>query len=149
MKNLIFVFVISFFVSSCSFNQDSNGQYVLLPIESVEMSNVYYVGSTSEIKIKFRRPTDCHMFNKIHYSSEQQSRIIAIEVVKLNQNNCLPDNESIYEVPLYFKPTTSGIYTFKFWLGVDENNVNQYLIHEVNVLTSNKNQQFEFRATHK
>lgn len=134
MKRIVFILTLSFLFNSCNIGEAEDRDFVLLPVESVEMATEYSIGNISEIKIRYKRPTDCHIFNKIYYSYDQNTRFVAIEAVKLNQSNCAPDNESVFEIPLYFKPESSGTYIFKFWLGVDEQNVDQYLIHEVDVL---------------
>jgi hypothetical protein len=133
MKKILLILILSFVFNSCDVGGTEDKDFVILPIESVEMPTEYSLGTISEIKVRYIRPTNCHIFNKIYYTYNQNTRFVAIEAVKLNQSNCTPDNESIFEIPLYFKPESSGTYTFKFWLGVDEQNVDQYLIHEVDV----------------
>ena len=103
----------------------------LMPVESVTMPATYTVGNISKIMIKYRRPTQCHIFNGFYYDINENVRTVAIQAVKLNQSNCPDDSENIYEVPLDFKPTTAGEYTFKFWTGVDANGVDQYLVYDV------------------
>lgn len=134
MKHFFLILLASFFLNSCSIGESENSEFVVLPIDSVEMPTSYSLESASIIKLRYKRPTSCHIFNRILYSADQNTRIVAIEAAKLNQSNCTPDNESVFEIPLYFRPTAPGIYTFKFWAGKDSNNVDQYLIHEIEVL---------------
>lgn len=125
-----------FALSSCSVSTDPDREFIVLPIEQVEMPTSYTLGNISKIKIKYKRPTDCHIFNGFftnYESSNLYDKVVAIRTVKLNNSNCTPD-DSVFEINYEFKPTAPGTYTFRFWLGLDENGVDQYEIHEVVVL---------------
>ena len=131
MKKIALLLLIAITICSCSVNDSSDRDFVLMPVESVTMPATYTVGNISKIMIKYRRPTQCHIFNGFYYDINENVRTVAIQAVKLNQSNCPDDSENIYEVPLDFKPTTAGEYTFKFWTGVDGNGVDQYLVYDV------------------
>lgn len=136
MKNLIILLSMFFALNSCTVGSDSDREFILLPIEEVEMPPSYTVGNLSLIKIKYKRPTDCHIFNGFYTNYESSNiynKVVAIRTVKLNNSNCLPD-ESMFTVDYEFKPTEPGTYTFKFWLGTDANGTDQYETHEVEVL---------------
>ena len=133
MKKLILLLLIAITISSCSVGDGPDRSYFLLPVEEVTMPASYTVGNISQIMVKYRRPTQCHIFNGFYYKVEENVRTVAIQAVKLNQNNCPSDTESIYEIPLDFKPTAAGNYTFKFWIGADDNGVDQYLVYDVEV----------------
>lgn len=134
MKKFILLFITALAISSCSLNDEPDRDFVLLPVESVVMPTSYTVGNISRITVKYRRPTDCHIFNGFYYSIDQSTRTVAIQAVKLNNSNCLPDDDNLFEVPLDFKPLSTGTYTFKFWLGTDDNGIDLYETHEVEVL---------------
>ena len=72
-----------------------------------------------------------YIFDGFYFDVNGSERTIAIQAVKLNQNNCTDDTESLYEIPFDFRPTVSGEYTMKFWLGTDESGIDQYLVHEI------------------
>ncbi|MET0760301.1 MAG: hypothetical protein ABWZ56_07765, partial [Flavobacterium sp.] len=132
-KNLVFFFMLVFAVSSCSVDGVPQSEVVALPIESVIMPNTFAVDSISKIILKYRRPTDCHVFNGFYYDINENIRTVAINAVKLNQDNCQDDSQNLFEVPLNFKPTVEGNCIFKFWTGTDTNGVDQYLIYEIEV----------------
>lgn len=131
MKKIALLLLFAITISSCSLSETPDRDFVLIPVEEITMPDTYVVGNISHIKIKYRRPTQCHIFNGFYYDINENVRTVAIQSVKLNQNNCPDDSESIYEVPLEFKPTATGNYTFKFWTGVDGNGVDQYLVYDV------------------
>ena len=131
MKKIALLILIAITISSCSVSDSSDRDFVLMPVESVTLPDTYTVGNISHILVKYRRPTQCHIFNGFYYDINENVRTVAIQAVKLNQSNCPDDSENIYEVPLDFKPTTDGDYTFKFWTGVDGNGVDQYLVYDV------------------
>ncbi len=131
MKKLALLLLIAITISSCSLSDTPDRDFVLMPVETITMPDTYTVGNISQILIKYRRPTQCHIFNGFYYDIDENERTVAIQAVKLNQTNCPDDSENIYEVPLDFKPTTAGDYTFKFWTGVDGNGVDQYIEYDV------------------
>ena len=131
MKKIALLILIVITISSCSVGDSSDRDFVLIPVETITMPDSYTVGNISKIMIKYRRPTQCHIFNGFYYDINENVRTVAIQAVKLNQSNCPDDSENIYEVPLDFKPTTAGDYTFKFWTGVDGNGVDQYVEYDV------------------
>lgn len=133
MKKIVLLILIAFAVNSCSINDEPDRDFVLMPVEEVIMPDNYTVGNISPIIIKYRRPTQCHIFDGFYYDIDESTRTVAIRAVKLNQNNCVDDTESLYEIPLDFKPAVEGNYTFKFWIGEDVNGVDQYLVYDVEV----------------
>lgn len=136
MKKWIFILSIFFALNSCTVGSESDREFILLPIEQVEVPANYTLGNISIFKIKYKRPTECHIFNGFYTnyeSSDAFDKIVAIRTVKLNNSTCLPD-DSMFEVNYEFKPMTPGTYTFRFWLGPDENGVDQYETHEIEVL---------------
>lgn len=136
MKKWIFIISIFFALNSCSVDSETDRDFVLLPIATIEMPMNYSIGNISRIKIKYKRPTECHIFNGFYSEYENTdlfTKTVAIQAVKLNNSGCQED-ESLFEVDLEFKPLVEGVYTFRFWIGKDENGVDQYEIREVEVL---------------
>ena len=131
MKKIILLLLIAITISSCSLSDTPDRDFVVIPVETVTLPDSYTAGNIAHIMVKYRRPTQCHIFDGFYYDINENVRTVAIQAVKLNQNNCPDDSASLYEVPLDFKPTTAGDYTFKFWTGVDENGVDQYLVYDV------------------
>lgn len=134
MKKLVFLFMLVFAFNSCALDEEPKSEYALLPVESVVMPEEFVVNQVSVITVKYRRPTNCHIFNSFYYEVNQNIRTVAIETIKLNQDNCQDDSESLFEVPLSYKPTVDGPYTFKFWTGTDANGADVYLTYEIEVL---------------
>ncbi|RTY95960.1 hypothetical protein [Flavobacterium sp. GT3R68] len=133
MKKLVFLMIFALALGSCSVGDDTNSEFVVLPAEGAVMPNKFKVDSVSVITVKYRRPTNCHIFNGFYYDVNGTTRTVAINAVKLHQNNCQDDSETLFEVPLNFRPTTDGSYVFKFWIGDDANGMEQYLSYDVEV----------------
>jgi PBP1b-binding outer membrane lipoprotein LpoB len=133
MKNVFLILFFSLILSACSVGDAEKSEFEVLPILDVDMPAVGSISQATEIKIYYRRPTDCHVFNRVLYRVDQYTRTVAIESVKLNESNCSVDNVTEFEIPIPFNPSEAGIYTFKFWIGTDQNNVNQYLVKEIEV----------------
>ena len=131
MKKLVLLLSLLFAFNSCSTDDGDNFRFELLPVESVEMPVNFNVNVINQIKIKYRRPTTCHLYDGFYYNYEGITRIVAINAVKLKSNTC--ENaieEGPYEVILDFKPTESQTYLFKFWTGTKASGVDEYLEYE-------------------
>ena len=131
MKKIFLFISIVLVLISCSLNNEPENEIVQLPVVEVTMPATFSVGNISRILVRYKRPTQCHIFNGFYYNINESTRIVAIQCIKLKQNNCPVDPGDLYEVPLDFKPTVSGNYTFKFWLGTVDNMVDQYLTYEI------------------
>lgn len=131
MKKIFFLLASVIVMSSCSIGEDPQSEFVLLPVSEVELPTAYKVDSISVFNLKYTRPTDCHIFDGIYYDAVDATRVVGIRAVKLLQGGCSPDDQTVYEVPLRFKPAVSGTYNFKFWLGTNSAGVDEYLNTEV------------------
>lgn len=131
MKKLFFLFTLIVILSSCSVGDDADRNFTLLPVYEVDVPNKFKLDSISNFNLKFKRQTDCQIFNGIYFVPTGNIVNIAIKVVELQESGCQVDSESVYEIPLQFKPTVSGTYTFKFWNGKNPNGIDQYINSEV------------------
>ena len=126
MKRMIFLFMVAITAISCDLNDDENAaEYVISPVQDVTMPATFKVDSISQIKIRYKRPTDCHIFNGFYYDADRYNRTVAIYFAKLNRSDCAP-TENVFEVPLDFKPKYAGTYTFKFWDGSNEDGTDHF-----------------------
>lgn len=134
MKKLIVLLSLFFSLSSCNVDDEPNNEFVLLPVEDVVMPAEFHVDEINPIVVKYRRPTTCHLYNGLYYDVEGYNRTVAVSFVKLNEKNCVDAiEEGPYEVNLNFKPTEATTYHFKFWVGVDDNGIDEFLEYDVEV----------------
>ncbi len=77
-------------------------RFEILPVESVVMPESYRVDSTSQIAVRYRRPTTCHIFNGFYYDINDFTRTVAIESLKLDQDNCTDATERIVRSSIGF-----------------------------------------------
>lgn len=128
---LIFSFLVAF--NSCNIDDDPGSEYVLLPIESIEMpASGFNINEVNYIKLRYRRPTTCHLYDNFYVEKDSYTRTVAIRALKLNDNNCENAlDEGPFEVELPFKPTEFETYTFKFWIGTNSQGVDEYITEEI------------------
>jgi hypothetical protein len=131
MKKIVFLITLGLLVISCDVTPDETYSYEVSPVFEIVMPTAFKKDSITEIPVKYKRPSTCNLFNKFYYESEGFDRYIAIETLKVNQDNCQVDTQTIYEVPLKFKPVELGTYHLKFWTGPDAQGVDQYLTYDV------------------
>lgn len=131
MRKIVFLIVLGLTIISCDVNQDETYTYEVNPVFGVVMPTAFKKDSITEIPVKYKRPSTCHIFKNFYYEVTDFNRTVAIETIKVNQDNCQVDTETVYESPLRFKPTVLGTYHFKFWTGQDTQGVDQYLEYNV------------------
>lgn len=120
-------------VTSCSVDGVEPQEVAILPVNNVVMPTKFKVDSVSVITVMYRRPTDCYIFNGIYYTVDGNIRTVTVNAILLNQLNCQNDSETLFEVPMNFRPTNAGPHIFKFWIGDNPNGVEQYLSYNVDV----------------
>ena len=119
MKKIILLLLGAFSIAACDLGGGEEVEFVLSPVQDVTMATAYKVDSVSVIYVRYKRPDDCHVFNGYYYYPQGYTRTCAIEFVHMtNQGNCQED-DTVYEIPLNFKPRYSGTYTFRFWDGMN------------------------------
>lgn len=116
---------------SCSLDEDQGLYLEIVPISTVEMPTAFRVDSITQIPISYLLPTSCHTFSNFYYNSIGNERTVAVYCTKTNGQNCTPNPNYGITVPLKFKPKEIGTYNFRFWTGVNEDGVDQYIEHEV------------------
>lgn len=131
MKKLVFALFVTFSIWSCDVGDDTATHFVISPVQDVTMPTTFKVDSISQIMIRYKRLTDCYIFNGIYYGISENTRTVAIKFARLNESDCIPDDNSIYEVPLDFKPALPGTYVFKFLTGRAEDGTELYTEYEV------------------
>ncbi len=125
MKKLFLLLLVGISVASCDLGSNDNTQYVLGPVQDVTMASTYKVDSISEITVRYTRPNDCHIFQGYYYSAEGMTRNCAIEFAKVDASDCQED-QTVYELPLRFKPRYAGTYLFRFWDGTNEDGTQHF-----------------------
>lgn len=130
MKKIILLVIATFSILSCSLDNGENVEFVLSPVQDVTMADTYKVDSISVITVRYKRPNDCHVFNGYYYAANDLTRTCAIEFVRMSdQSNCEAD-ETVYEVPLNFKPRYAGTYTFRFWDSTNTDGTQHFIEEE-------------------
>ena len=131
MKRVLITLIISLTLLSCGFDDNQNQYLEIVPVSSVEMPTAFRVDSITRIPVTYVRPTPCHQFSNFYYNSIGNERTVAIYCLKNGGQNCTPTADYEVTVPLNFKPNHTGNYNFRFWIGVNEDGVDQYIEHEV------------------
>lgn len=136
MKQLLFLSVLALMISSCSLDDDNNYNdyyYEFIPIENAEVPESFQLGETYTITVEYFRPTTCHYFSEFYFEKSENERTIAVVNWVEVRDNCQNLENDLEEKPFNFIVTQTGTYIFKFWQGVDENDVDQYLTYEIPV----------------
>ena len=99
-------------------NQDTYN-YEVLPVDSYTLPENFKLGETYEIKLKYTKPTACHIFQGIYYSKDLNTRTIGIQAAIKNGEICQQSIPEPTEVSFNFYVTSTGSYIFKFYKGQD------------------------------
>lgn len=119
-KFALFILLITS-LTGCSLdngNQDSY-DYHVLPVDSYTLPESFKLGQTYEIKLKYSKPTACHIYQGIYYSKDLNIRTIGIQTAVKKDEVCEQSIPAPTEVSFNFYVTNTGSYIFKFYKGVD------------------------------
>jgi hypothetical protein len=121
MKKLVLFLVLITTLVSCSTDNDNTDSYTyeVLPVQSYELPASFTLGQTYEIKLKYQKPTACHIFQGIYYDKNLNTRTIAIQTAINDNQVCTTEIPAISEVSFNFYVTNTGSYIFKFYKGED------------------------------
>lgn len=122
MKKYLYILALVFLSFSCSDrDRDEDVRYTLelQPVAVITIPATFEVGVSSDITLSYNRKTSCHGFNQFYYAKAGLTRTVAIEDFVLQKNDCSTLTNATKLVTLKFKPTTAGMYTFKFFKGKD------------------------------
>lgn len=120
-KIVLFLIVITSFLS-CSLDDDApTYTYEVLPVDSYVVPASFTLGQTYAIKLKYKKPTSCHIYQGIYYEKNLNTRKIAVQTAVQNNQVCTLEIPPISEVSFNFTVTNTGSYIFKFYKGEDTN----------------------------
>jgi hypothetical protein len=120
-KIVLFLVVITSFLS-CSIDDDvPTYTYEILPVDSYVVPASFTLGETYEIKLKYQKPTVCHIYQGIYYDKNLNTRTIAIQTAVQNNQACTEQIPPLSEVSFNFMVNNTGSYIFKFYKGEDAN----------------------------
>jgi hypothetical protein len=120
MKKIVLLFILISSFLSCSTDNDSPSYtYSVLPVVSFTVPTSFTLGKTYEIKLKYQKPTSCHIYQGIYYDKDSNTRTIAVQTAVQKDQVCTADIPPISEVSFNFIPTNTGSYIFKFYKGKD------------------------------
>jgi hypothetical protein len=136
MKKIVLLTLFVLTLVGCSIDDDQpNYSYEVLPIDSYTLPESFTLGETYEIKLKYKKPSNCHSFQGIYYDKELNIRTIGIQTTVLESTDCTPLTAEPIEVSFKFYVTNTGSYIFKFYKGEDANGEN--IFEEVEIPVTN------------
>ena len=135
MKKIVLFIVLITSVLSCSVDNDNTTYtYSVLPVEGYVVPTSFTLGETYEIKLKYQKPSSCHIYQGIYYDKDLNTRTIAIQTAVQNNQVCTADVPPISEVSFNFIVNNTGSYIFKFYKGKDANGENIFEEVEIPVV---------------
>jgi len=129
MKKICALLALGLVLHSCSKGED---RYIseLKPVFEVDMPTAFAKDSVTNIPIRYKKQSTCHLYNGLYYNREGLTRTVAINTIKINEDNCQTDLNTNVQVNLAFRPEALGTYRFKFWIGEDALGVDQFIEYD-------------------
>ena len=131
---LLLVLVATFWGCSPDNNDRDNYNFSILPVESYTVPESFKLGETYVIKLKYQRPSSCHLYQGIYYDKNLNTRTIAIQSAVNADQVCTLEIPPLSEVSFNFMVTATGSYIFKFYKGKDADNKNLFESVEIQVV---------------
>jgi len=125
MKKIALLLLTVITISSCSLEESNEPSfyYEVLPVESFEVPQSVSFGQNYEIKMTYKRPTDCHYYEGCYYKTEGYSTIVGIQTYVLDGECSALENQEPIEASFTFKVdglhNATQPYIFKFYKGKD------------------------------
>jgi len=139
MKKLVSILLLAITTlitfSSCTTDEGgTNYHFELIPVESVVVPENFELGKSYVIKVYYRLPSNCHLYNGFYYEKYLNTRTFAVQTRVMDENNCqtILDGELV-EASFNFFVNTNGSYIFKFYTGEYEGE-NSFIEYEIPVL---------------
>lgn len=121
MKKIALILILITTLVGCSLDNGDNETYTysVLPVESFTLPANFKLGETYTIKLKYQKPTACHIYQGIYYAKDLNKRTIAIQSAVKNKQICTSEVPPVSETSFNFVVTATGSYIFKFYKGKD------------------------------
>lgn len=135
MKKIVLLFTLLTVLISCTKDNFPSDTYTfhVLPIESYEVPATFKLGDTYEIKLKYQKPSSCHLYQGIYYTKDANIRTIAIQTAVKDNEVCTTEVPPLTDVSFNFVPSETGSYIFKFYKGKDTDGTNLFEEVEIQV----------------
>ncbi len=121
MKKIALILILITTLVGCSLDNGDNETYTysVLPVESFTLPANFKLGETYTIKLKYQKPTACHIYQGIYYAKDLNKRTIAIQSAVKDKQICTSEVPPVSETSFNFVVTATGSYIFKFYKGKD------------------------------
>ncbi|MFO8147880.1 MAG: hypothetical protein ACQEWG_02030 [Bacteroidota bacterium] len=135
MKKLLLVFFYSTIITACSSDEDNGGMMQnLAVITTVELPDHFEYNQEYEIKINYRRPTNCDFFSGFDISKSSNKITVGVVTSYSTSNTtCVRTGNLNTSIKLNFVADRDDFYIFKFWQGKNTSGEVQFLTVEVPV----------------
>lgn len=136
MKKIALLVLFMTTLVSCSLDNDNRDTYTysVLPVDSYTLPENFKLGETYEIKLKYQKPTACHIFQGIYYAKDLNTRTIGVQTAVKDNQVCSTDIPALSETSFNFTVTATGSYIFKFYKGKDADNKDIFEDVEIQVV---------------
>jgi hypothetical protein len=136
MKKIILLFVFITTLVSCTKDNVPSNTYTfqVLAVESYEVPASFKLGETYLIKLKYQKPTSCHLFNGIYFTTDSNTRTIAINTAVKDNEVCTTEVPPLSDASFNFIVNNTGSYIFKFYKGKNTDGSN--LFEEVEIFVT-------------
>jgi hypothetical protein len=128
MKKLFLAFFAFVLFSSCSLDEHNGPKfhYEILKVDSYVVPASFTLGESAPITVRYLKPTECHFFDGFYYEKDLNKRTIAVQTRVMQEETCLPLINEVVVKSFNFLPTSNGTYIFRFYKGVDANNIDVF-----------------------
>ena len=132
-KWLVVLMLAGFFSYSCLDDEPTvNVKYLFAPIDSVQIGEIKPARQVTEIRTFYTRNNECETFFDYDYTITGNERTVTMLISSLQANDCLEITEADFHT-LQFRPEQSGLYTFRFWNGNDQDGQPIFIIRKIEI----------------
>jgi len=133
----LFAFFLVAVLYSCNVSDDgTNFTFVKLAVEPEKITGPATVNIPFEIPLTYSRPSDCHFtegFVMLNENLEDNIFVFTLTATIIEGDDCEDLVLEKTQISLPFVAKKAGNYTFLFWQGKDENNLDEFTSIEVTI----------------
>lgn len=135
MKKILLLLVVLATITACTPDNGPTDTYTfhVLAVDSYTLPATFKLGVADTIKLKYQKPSACHIYQGIVYNREEKTRTIAIQTAVKDNEVCSTEVPPLSELSFTFLPTETGSYIFKFYKGKNTDGTNKFESVEIQV----------------
>lgn len=130
MRIYLYMFI-SLLVASCQLDLDVEKSLEKIPVYDIVLPNNISINTEQTISFKYGLKNGCYSLYEIESSIIGKNTLVTTVFAEVDNTEVCTQEYSEQTYSFTFTPKEKETYSFKFWIGVDSQGMDQYEVYEV------------------